>query len=68
MNFKPLENEKQYKATKNIVKDFKKEIDEFLKIYKDSKSFWFFTKHFIYTINIMEAEIQDYEHRKNGDY
>jgi len=68
MNFKPLKNEIQYENTKRIIKEFEPHIDDLLKRYKDSKSFWLHAKMTIYMINILEAEVQDYEHRMIGDY
>ena len=68
MNFKPLENEAQYKNTKRIIKKFEPHIEELLNRHKDSKTFWFHAKMHIYMINILEAEVQDYEHRKEGKY
>lgn len=68
MNFKPLKNEKEYKYTKEMIGELESHIERFKREYKDSNRFWFFTKHTIYAKNIMEAEVQDYEHRKKGDY
>ena len=68
MNFKPLENEEQYKNTRDIVCRFEKDIDDLLKVHESSYDFWFFAKGIIYTTYILEAEIQDCEHRQKGDY
>jgi len=68
MNFKPLENEKQYKYTKTIIEDFEKQIETHKKQYKKTSEFVLFAIPIYYTKNILEAEVQDYEHRKNGDY
>lgn len=68
MNFKPLKNEKEYKYTKEMIVELENHIEHFKREYKDSNRFWFFTKQTIYAKNIMEAEVQDYEHRKRGDY
>lgn len=68
MNFKPLENERQYKYTKEMIGELENHIEHFIKEYKDSSNFWLFTKQTIYAKNIMEAEVQDYEHRKRGNY
>ena len=68
MNFKPLENERQYKYTKEMIVGLENHIEDLKKEYKDSNKFWFFTKDTIYAKNIMEAEVQDYENRKRGDY
>ena len=65
MNFKPLENEEQYKNTKKYVKEFGKQI-------KNIDNEIIFKLHqkgqICYIKNILEAEVQDYEHRKNGKY
>ena len=68
MNFKPLENEEQYEYTKKIIKEFEPTIGHLIEEYKDSKSFWLHAEMTIYMINILKAEVQDYEHRKKGDY
>ncbi len=68
MNFKPLKNEREYKYTKEMIEELESHIEHFKREYKDSNRFWFFTKQTIYAKNIMEAEVQDYEHRKRGDY
>ena len=65
MNFKPLENEEQYKNTKKHVKEFSKQI-------KNIDNEIIFKLHqkgqICYVKNILEAEVQDYEHKKRGDY
>ena len=68
MNFKPLENEEQYKYTKMIIEDFEKQIEVYKTTYKETSEFVFFAETIYYAKNILEAEVQDYEHRVNGDY
>lgn len=68
MNFKPLKDEAEYESTKRWVKMFEGHIKDFLERYKDSETFWLFAEMTVYAKNIMEAEVQDYEHRKKGDY
>ncbi|MBA7688463.1 hypothetical protein ES703_96944 [subsurface metagenome] len=68
MNFKPLENEKQYEYTKYWIKIFKEQIESLKKQHKKTSNFIGLAEHIYYTKHIMEAEVQDYEHRKRGDY
>lgn len=70
MNFKPLENEKQYEYTKYWIKQFKKDIEDFKKLYEKTEitKFILIAEPLYRSMHIMEAEVQDYEHRKKGDY
>ena len=68
MNFKPLENEEQYKYTKMIIEDFEKQIDVLKTTYKETSDFVIFAETIYYAKDILEAEVQDYENRRNGDY
>jgi len=68
MNFKPLENELEYKNTKKWIKIFEEDIEDFKKRYKKASDFILVAEHTYYAKHILEAEVQDYEHRKRGDY
>jgi len=68
MNFKPLKNEREYKYTKHWVGIFEEQIKSLKKQYKDTSSFVAFAESVYYAKHIMEAEVQDYENRKRGDY
>jgi len=65
MNFKPLKNEIQYESTKKYMKDFEKQIRKIDNeiIFKLHQK-----EQICYVKNILEAEVQDYEHRERGDY
>ena len=68
MNFKPLKNKKEYENTKYWINIFEKQIEEMKKTYKKTDDFVAFAESVYYAKHIMEAEIQDYEHRQKGDY
>ena len=69
MNFKPLRNEKEYKNTKKWLKEFKKDNIELKIQFPDltTNEAKLIAKPVYRLINILEAEIQDYEHRKKGN-
>ena len=68
MNFKSLKNEKEYKNNIKWVKIFEDLIEHLAGQCKKTSDFIFFAEHAYYMKHIMEAEIQDYEHREKGGY
>ena len=68
MNFKPLKDEEEYKYTKYWIGVFEGQIKDLKKQYKKTYDFVAFAESVYYAKHIMEAEVQDYEHRKRGDY
>ena len=63
MNFKPLKNERQYKVTKKYLKMFKKNYEEAKPLMETVNEFALLMESRYRMIVILEAEIQDYEHR-----
>ena len=70
MNFKPLKDEEEYKYTKYWVKQFKEDIEDYKKLYNNTEllKFILIAEPLYRSMHILEAEVQDYEHRKRGDY
>jgi len=66
MNFKSLKNEKEYKKTKKWLKEFREENDKLKKQFPDltTNEAKLIAKPMYDLVNILEAEIQDYEHRE----
>ena len=63
MNFKPLENERQYKVTKKYLKKFRDNWKTGEGLNLTTNEYKLLMESQCGMINILEAEVQDYEHR-----
>lgn len=66
MNFSPIKTKERYEYTKEMVKFFDGQIESLKKQYKQTSDFVIFAESVYCAKHIMEAEVQDYENKKNG--
>ena len=67
MNFHKLENKKQYEYTKQQVEVLERQLEDLAKKWQVPVSFIALADHTYYAKNIMEAEVREYEARKQKE-